>query len=753
MKKVPKFSNKSKVNVKPLRKPLFSRLDKDIPASIVVFLVALPLCLGIALASGAPLVSGLISGIIGGLVIGSVSHSSISVSGPAASLTAVVLASISSLGSFEVFLLAVFLGGIFQFILGYLKAGLIADYMPSNIIKGLLAAIGIILIIAQVPYAVGFVADPGGYLLPSAGIMEQTSTFFNRFMFSLHPGAVVLSAISLAIIIFWEKSPLKNFKLLPPALIVVILGVLLNIAFKYIAPVLHLGPTHLVDIPEIDHINELITFPDFSAITNPEVWGVAITITLIASIASLLAIEAADEIDPHKRKTPPNRELLAQGVGNTVAGLVGGIPLTSVIVRSSVNINAGAETKLSTILHGSFLLGSVLFLSSVLNLIPLSSLAVILLVVGYKLASWDVVSTMYKKGWNQFIPFVVTVVAIILTDLLIGIFIGSLVSIFFLLRSNYHNAFFIENTRIFKGETIRLELANEVSFFNKAAIKNSLWSVPNNSNVIIDATFASFIDHDVLEIFEDFKDTYAREHGISLSIIGLKEKYDVGKELQFVKEEIEESKEKSTPEEILEYLKEGNQRYVEGKLVSKRLRNKELMDFINSPPLATVVNCIDLREPLNVLMNTGIGDLIPIRSAGNLVDDHIVKSIEVACRQQGAKFILLMGNSSNKVYARALKDYYKNASGEPEPLIAEAIETNAISIEKFKEEKIYEFANNLTKWSLQESLQRIMEKSPYLREQISQGKIGLSTAYFDRENGNIHFSELFDIKSVRKNLV
>lgn len=741
------FNFREKVDQAALSKPLFSRMDKDIPSSIVVFLVALPLCLGIALASGAPLVSGLISGIIGGIVIGSVSHSSVSVSGPAASLTAVVLASIASLGSFDVFLMAVVLGGIFQFILGILKAGLIADYMPSNIIKGLLAAIGIILIIAQLPYAVGFIQDSGANFGARDNLLEQAIAMFKNFFYSLHPGAVVLSIISLAIIIFWEKSPLKNFKLLPPSLIVVILGVFLNLLFKYIAPVLHLNEKYLVNIPKIDRVSELVTFPDFNSITNPEVWGVAITITLIASIASLLAIEAADEIDPHKRKTPPNRELVAQGIGNTIAGLVGGIPLTSVIVRSSVNINAGAETKLSTILHGIFLLLSVLFLSSILNLIPLSSLAVILLVVGYKLASWDVISTMYKKGWNQFIPFVVTVVAIILTDLLIGIFIGSLVSIFFLLRSNYHNAFFIENTKIFKGETIRLELSNEVSFFNKASIKNSLWNVPQNSNVIIDATFSSYIDHDILEIFEDFKTTFAEENNINVSIIGLKDKYSAGKELDFVREDIEESKERSTPQEILDYLKEGNSRYVDGKLVSRRLRNKELMDFINSPPLATVVNCIDLREPLNVMMNTGIGDLIPIRAAGNLVDSHIIKSIEIACKQQGSRFILLMGNSSNKIYLEALNEYMKNGYQNPDSLIAEALKAQQIPA-KFEEKDLYTYADLITRWSVKESQKRIIKENPYLRERISQGKLGLATAFFNRENGKIEFSELYDSATV-----
>ncbi|HSI71383.1 MAG TPA: SulP family inorganic anion transporter [Gillisia sp.] len=743
MKSIPDFNKLvSKVDINP-RKPLFSSLGKDIPASIVVFLVALPLCLGIALASGAPLLSGLISGIIGGIVIGSVSHSSVSVSGPAASLTAVVLASIASLGSFDVFLVAVVLGGIFQFTLGILKAGLIADYMPSNIIKGLLAAIGIILIIAQIPYAMGIAADTADYFDPNKSFFVQLNDAIASFYASLTGGAFLITGISLAIMIFWDKTPLKNFKLLPPALVVVLLGVALNMFFGAAIPSLHLGEANLVNIPNIDHINELVTFPDFSAITNPEVWGVAITITLIASIASLLAIEAADEIDPHKRNTPPNRELVAQGIGNTLTGLIGGIPITSVIVRSSVNINAGAETKLSAILHGVFLLLSVLFLSSILNLIPLSSLAAILLVIGYKLASWDVVSTMYKKGWNQFIPFIATIVAIIFTDLLIGIFIGTLVSIFFLLRSNYHNAFFIENTKIFKGETIRLELSNEVSFFNKASIKNTLWNVPDSSTVIIDATFASFIDQDVLEIFEDFRDTYAREHDINLSIIGLREKYDIGKDLEFDKEGIEEIKMKSSPNEIFDYLKDGNQRYVDGKLVSRRLRNKELMDFINAPPLAAVVNCIDMREPLNVLMNTGIGDLIPIRTAGNLANDHVIKSMEVACKNQGAKFILFMGNSANRIYAEALRDYKDGKDSYLCPLISEAVETNLISRDLINENNLFEHADIITRWSLVQSKKLVMQHSDYLSKAIEEGRIGMASAFFNRETGKIDFSEMY----------
>ncbi|GHA27685.1 sulfate transporter [Salinimicrobium marinum] len=744
MSKIPKFNKlPNKADLDQLQKPLFSRLDKDIPASIVVFLVALPLCLGIALASGAPLLSGLISGIIGGIVIGSISGSAVSVSGPAASLTAVVLAAIGSLGNFEVFLMAVVLGGIFQFLLGIFKAGFIADYMPSNIIKGLLAAIGIILIIAQVPYALGIAPGVENYYDPSLPGGEQFTSFFTAFLNSVTAGSVVISVISLAILIFWDKTPLKNFQLLPPALIVVLLGVFLNLFFEHVVPFLHLNTAQLVNIPAIDHFSTLFTYPDFSSITNPQVWGVAITITLIASIASLLALEAADELDPHKRKSPPNRELVAQGIGNTLAGLIGGIPITTVIVRSSVNIKTGAETKLSAILHGFLLLASVLFLSSILNLIPLSSLAAILLVIGYNLASWDVIKTMYKKGWNQFIPFIVTIVAIIATDLLIGIFIGTLISIFFILKSNYHNAFFIENTRIFKGETIRLELANEVSFFNKASIKNTLWNVPEGSNVIIDATFSSFIDQDVLDIFDDFKETYAKEHNINLSIIGVKENYEVGKELNFVKEDIQQSKKQSTPAEILDYFKEGNERYTAGKLISRRLRNKELMDFINAPPLAAVVNCIDMREPLNVLMNTGIGDIIPIRTAGNLAGKDVLTSLEIACKEQGARFILFMGNSDNKIYIEALKNFGKGQATYISPLIADAVKALKISTEEVARRDLNEIADEITKWNLGRSMELVITESEYFRKKIEEGSKGMASAFFNRSTGKIEFSKLY----------
>lgn len=429
-----------------LSQGIFKNPSKDIPAGIVVFLVALPLCLGIALASGAPLISGLISGMIGGLVIGLLSRSHTSVSGPAASLSAVVLVAIQLLGSFQVFLLALMIGGLIQIALGFLKAGAIADYIPTNIIKGLLAAIGLILVFSQLPYAVGVEIDDSRLLDYSKDTFAGFEERVLMVVSSIAPGALVLSIISLGIMIFWDKTPLKRLKLFPPSLFVVILGVALNQLFKVFVPELFLEGVHLVNIPEVSQFSSLFTFPDFAAISNGKVWTYAFTIAIIGSIATLLNLEATDNLDPHKRRSPPNQELVAQGVGNTLTGLLGGIPITSVIVRSSVNIEAGAESKLSTLIHGFLLTISVLFLSNIINLIPLASLASILLLVGYKLTSFHMIRQMYHKGWPQFLPFAVTIIGILLTDVLLGVLIGSAISVFFLLRSNFHNPYFIETT-------------------------------------------------------------------------------------------------------------------------------------------------------------------------------------------------------------------------------------------------------------------------------------------------------------------
>lgn len=492
---------------------MFSKLKNDIPASIVVFLVALPLCLGIALASGAPMLSGVIAGIIGGIIVGILSESHVSVSGPAAGLAAVVLSAINELSSFDTFLLAVLIAGCIQVIAGVLKGGLIANYIPSNVIKGLLAAIGIILIIKQVPHAVGYDRTIQGEGKSSFSDLLNILPFISW-------GAIIISLLSIFIMIYWDKTPMKKIKFFPASLFVVVLGVLLNMFFQHSFPSIAIHSAHLVNIPAFTGINSLFTFPNFQAIGNYHVWIIALTIAIVASLETLLNLEAVENIDPHKRQASPNRELIAQGIGNVFSGLAGGLPITSVIVRSSVNINSGGETKLSAILHGIFLLISILLLSPILNLIPLASLASILLLTGYKLAKISLFKDMYSKGFNQFIPFIATILAIVFTDLLIGVFIGLAISIFYLLKSNYKNAFTIEAPKHSGKENLKMVLSEEVSFLNKASIKEALIALPANSTLTIDASRSTHIDYDVIEIISDFISVQSKEKNIRTELIG-----------------------------------------------------------------------------------------------------------------------------------------------------------------------------------------------------------------------------------------
>jgi len=466
-------------------------LKDDLPAGLVVFLVALPLCLGIALASGAPLFAGIISGIVGGILVAFLSGSALSVTGPAAGLTVIVLNGITELGSYETFLFAVVLAGMIQVALGYLKAGVIGYYFPSSVIKGMLAAIGIILILKQVPVAIGYMKDSG---------------------VQYHIGAIIIAAISIAIILIWDLPGLKKFaffKFVPGALIAVIVGILLNNAFTMFQPDWVLDASQLVKLPVAANVNEFanqFTFPDFTKFANYKVYVLAVTIAIIASLESLLSTEAADKLDPFKRITPTNRELKAQGIGNIVSGLIGGLPMTAVIVRTSANVNAGGKTKLSAIFHGLLLLVSAAFFATFLNQIPLPCLAAVLLVVGYKLAKISLFKEMYKLGWEQFIPFIITVVAIQFSDLLKGITLGMVVAIFYILRTNYRRDYKFHQDAKNDGGLITITLSEHVTFINKGSIALKLSNIENDANVVIDGKDAHFIDLDVLEILYDFKE-------------------------------------------------------------------------------------------------------------------------------------------------------------------------------------------------------------------------------------------------------
>lgn len=567
---------------------LLANLKSDFASGLVVFLVALPLCLGIALASGAPLFSGIIAGVVGGIVVGYLSKSHLSVSGPAAGLTAIVLTAITDLGAFNIFLLAVLIAGIIQLALGFLRAGSISNYFPTNVIEGMLAGIGVIIILKQIPHAFGYDADyEGDETFTQADGQNTFSELFNIIDY-IHPGAVLITIISLIILIMWPKiDVLKRIKLVPPALVAVIVSILLNEFFISTGNSLAISQSHLVNLPvptTLEEFKSIIVLPDFTAITNSKVWVVAFTIAVVASIETLLCIEAADRMDALKRHTDTNVELKAQGIGNIVSSLLGGLPMTSVVVRTSANNDAGAKSKMSTIIHGILLLISVLAIPVILNKIPLATLAAVLLMVGYKLAVPNIkhfadfmpkevnlllislviviigytnslgtiaisslaavtvlillycfykssICVNFKKNVsrNQYIyfPFFATTLAVVFTDLLKGVALGMIISIIFVLRGNMKRAYNFRKEEYKDGDIIHIDLAQEVSFLNKAAIKTTLNSIPENSKVIINASDTVYIAHDVLDLIKEFKKIRAKEENIKVKLVGFKEVYEL----------------------------------------------------------------------------------------------------------------------------------------------------------------------------------------------------------------------------------
>lgn len=489
-----------------LRDSFLSNWRADVPASIVVALVALPLCLGVALASGAPLFAGLISGIAGGLVVGLLSRSPLSVSGPAAGLTAIVLAAIEGLASYEAFLLAVCLAGLLQIGFSFLRAGILAEFVPSSVITGMLAAIGLILILKQVPHAIGYDGDPMGDFAFGQADGGNTLLGIVRFLREdIQWGAAIVAAASLAFLFWWDKARPKEgpMRFLPGPLVVVVFGVLANALFTRFAPALAIAPTHLVAVPIADSMAgflDLLRLPDFSAITRTDVWTAAAAIGIVASLESLLSVQAIDELDPQRRVTDKNRELLAQGCGNLAAGFLGGIPVTSVIVRSSANVDAGAKSQMSAILHAIWLLASVLLVPFVLNLIPLSALAAVLIATGWKLAKPKLFVERYAQGWSQFAPFVITIVAILFTDLLVGIAIGLAVGLGFVIWRNIQDAV----TVVHHGNDVMVRARLNLYFVHKAQLQEALAGIPDGRTVLIDLSATNYVDPDNIDIINAF---------------------------------------------------------------------------------------------------------------------------------------------------------------------------------------------------------------------------------------------------------
>jgi len=731
-------------------------LSRDVIAGGVIFLVALPLCLGIALASNAPLFSGLIAGIVGGIVVATLSGSHTSVSGPAAGLTAVVAAQIAALGSFDAFLLAVVLAGVIQIGLGIARAGFIAAYFPNSVIKGLLAAIGTILILKQIPHLFGHDADPEGEMAFRQPDSQTTFSEFGELFEHLHPGAALVGLLSLASLVAWERIPALKKSIVPAPLAVVVLGVGSSLLMPLLGPQWGIGVDHLVQVPIASSLSGFVDFlrlPDFAAWSNPAIYTAAVTVALVASLETLLNLEAIDKYDPQQRHSPASRELFAQGVGNVAAGLLGGLPVTSVIVRSSVNINAGGQTKLAAIFHGILLLTCVALFPIWLNSIPLSCLAAILIVTGFKLASPQLAKQMWSEGPYQFIPFIVTVVAIVFTDLLTGILIGLAIAISFILSSNLRVPIRRSVEKHIGDEVVHIRLADQVSFLKRAALAKVLEEVPSGGHVLIDAQDTDYIDPDILDLLSDYRDKTAPARDVRVSLLGFREEYRLHDHIQFIDYSTRELQTAVTPQQVLQILEQGHQRFRRGeRLVSRDLTRQVDATAPGQHPIGVILSCIDSRVPTELIFDLGVGDVFSARVAGNVLSRKLLGSIEYACVVAGAKLVLVMGHTRCGAVTAAVQ---LSTSTKP---VEEA--TGCQNVEQILEEIQHcfdpEASRGFDQWSAaqrdhfvnrvaRDNVQRMVREIPLRSESLArlarEGRILITGALYDVVSGDI---ELFD---------
>lgn len=719
---------------------LFANLKYDLPAGVAVFLITIPLSLGIALASGAPLFSGLIAGIISGLVVAPLSGSSLGISGATAGLAMIVWTAIDKLG-FNGFLLALVIAGVFQIIMGLSKAGVIAYYFPSSVVNGMLSGMGLILFLKQIPHAIGYDRDYEG---DTSFIQADNYSSFTELVHMLEfssPTAIMIALTSLAILFLWEQPFMKKhrfFQLFQGALIAILAAVLINEGLQSFYPELALSGNHLVMIPVLNNAGDLLSqlhFPDFSLLNNPAVYLAALAIAVVASLKTLLSVEAVDKMDPYKRVTPTNRELIVQGIGNACSGLIGGLPMAQVVVRSSIGIQSGARTKATGIICGLLLLFAVIFIPTMINKIPLASLASVLLVVGYKLIRPKVFTTMYKAGMYHFIPFCVTILGMIFTDLLIGLVIGLISALFSILLENYKSAFYFNESHI--GNKTILRLSEHISFLNKANIQQTLEQLPDYSEVVIDATRSKYIDYDVFEIIENFKIEAQRKH-INLTIENLRG-FGVLQPVENARAPTYDTQQSLTPAKVLELLKEGNERFV-----NNLKSNRNLLEQINDTrkgqfPIAIILSCMDSRTSVELIFDQGLGDVFSARVAGNVINDDILGSMEYACKLAGSKLIVVLGHSHcgavKGACANVELDHLSGLLHKIKPAVDAVQAEESVEITAGNDELVQKVADK----NVQLTVEQIKSKSPLLNAMLQSGEIGIAGGMYDIETGKVKF--------------
>ncbi|MDT8425456.1 MAG: carbonic anhydrase family protein [Methyloprofundus sp.] len=715
-------------------------LAHDLPASLVVFLLALPLCLGVALASGAPLYAGLIAGVVGGLVVTSLSGSALGVTGPSAGLAVIVFGAISELG-FNTFLLTVVLAGILQFILGNIRAGIIAYYFPSAVITGMLSGIGLIIFLKQIPHAIGYDRDFEGDMSFTQSDQYTTLTELQHMLDFMAPGAIIISSICLLILLLWETQWIEQYRLsknLRGEIVAVIVGVLLNQVFITFYPQWALIDKHLLLLPVAETLSDLwqiFTWPDFSQINNPAVYHVAFILAIVASLETLLCVEAIDKLDPYKRVTSTNRELRAQGIGNICSGLLGGLPMTQLIVRSSANVQAGSRTKVSAFMQGLFLFIAVLLLPNLINKIPLASLAAIFLVVAYKLINPRWFKTMYQVGWYHFIPFIATIIGLIFSDMLIGLSIGMGCALFFILLENKKVGFHVHEQQG-HNKTI-ITLSENVSFLNKSNILHMLNELPRNANIVIDATYAKYIDYDVYEVIQNFK-IDAKRKGIHLVVQNLRG-FGFLKPVEHVLPVSQESQQLLTPAGVLAILQEGNNRFVNS-IKNKRNLLSQVNETVEGQfPIAIILSCIDSRTSAELVFDQGLGDIFSVRVAGNVVNDDILGSMEYACKVAGSKLVVVLGHTHCGAIKGACAGVeLGNLTGlldKIQPAV-QAVKTGGFAknslVDSCLEDKVADR-------NVEIMVEQIRQRSPLLKAMQVAGDIDIVSAMYNIETGKVEF--------------
>ncbi len=719
---------------------LFASLKYDLPAGLAVFLIAVPLSLGIALASGAPLFSGLIAGIIGGLVVAPLSGSVLGISGATAGIAVIVWSAIERLG-FNGFLLALFVAGIFQIIMGLSKAGVIAYYFPSSVINGMLSGMGLILFLKQIPHAMGYDRDYEGDTSFFQSDNYSSFTELGNMVEFSSPTAIVIAGVSLAILVLWEQPFMKKqrfFQVFQGILIAILAGTLINAGLQSFYPELALGGGHLVMIPVLNNANDLwsqLHYPDFSQLNNPAIYLTALTLAVVASLKTLLAAEAVDKMDPYKRVTPTNRELIAQGIGNACSGLIGGLPLAQVIVRSSIGVQAGGQTKLTSIICGFLLLFSAVFIPTLINKIPLASLASVLLVVGYKLIRPKSFTLMYQAGMYHFIPFCITILGLIFTDLLFGLMIGLVAALFSILLENYKSAFYLNESHI--GNKTILRLSEHVSFLNKANIQRTFEHLPTYSEVVIDATRSKYIDYDVYEIIQNFK-IEAQQKRIKLTIENLRG-FGVLPPVENARALTYDTQQALTPAKVLALLKEGNERFV-----NNLKSNRNLLEQINDTrqgqfPLAIILSCMDSRTSVELIFDQGLGDVFSARVAGNIVNDDMLGSMEYACKVAGSKLIVVLGHSHcgaiKGACANVELDHLTGLLHKIKPAVEAVQAEGTVEASPSNERFIQKVANK----NVQLTVEQIKRKSRVLDTLLKNGEIDIVGGMYDIETGKVKF--------------